>query len=415
MGGVAIFLATIAAAIVLRPLQPLTIVLLTGLAMFGVGLTDDFVHLKPATKLIAQIGVASTLVFFGYRLEWVQSLTLDALLTMFWIVGITNAVNLLDNMDGLCGGVALVVAVSLLASIAPVEASRPLACYLAALAGAIAGFLVYNVHPASIFMGDGGSLFIGFTLAAVALEMPNDRRDSNVLVTVAAPVLVMLLPIFDTMLVTASRLLSGRRASQGGRDHSSHRLVAIGLSERHAVLVLWALAALGAMTGWAIRHVAAGLGVIAIALFAVSMALFAAFLSRVRVYESANLPATPLARLTPVVAHFVSKSRVAEVLLDFCLITIAYYSAYRIRFDGLEYQEYFPRFLESLPIVLTVQLAAFFAMRAYRGVWRYFGLFATLVCSTPSSSPRPWASERSSRSAASSMCSASPSTRAASS
>jgi UDP-GlcNAc:undecaprenyl-phosphate GlcNAc-1-phosphate transferase len=375
MGGVPIFLATLAAAIVVRPLQPLSLVMLTGLAMFGVGLTDDFVHLKPSTKLVAQIGVASVLVFFGYRLEWVQSLTLDAMLTMFWIVGITNAVNLLDNMDGLCGGVALVVAVSLLASIAPVEASRPLACYLAALAGAIAGFLVYNVHPASIFMGDGGSLFIGFTLAAVALQLPIDRRDPNVMVAVAAPVLVMLLPIFDTMLVTASRLLSGRRASQGGRDHSSHRLVAIGLSERNAVLVLWALAALGAMTGWAIQHVAPGLGAITISLFAVSMILFAAFLSRVHVYEGGTLPATPLARLTPVVMDFVHKSRVAEVLMDVCLITIAYYSAYRLRFGGPQYREYFPRFLESLPIVLSVQLVVLYAVGAYRGVWRYFGLF----------------------------------------
>ena len=170
------------------------------------------------------------------------------MLTLFWIVGITNGFNLLDNMDGLCAGTdadrRTVPAVGMLHQ----SGSTPTAAYLAALLGATSGFLVYNVHPASIFMGDTGSLFLGLNLAALTLMHRAGRRRgrAGIVSIVAGPVLLLLIPIFDTTLVTVMRLLSGRRPSQGGRDHSSHRLVAIGLPEPTAVAVLWALAGSGA-------------------------------------------------------------------------------------------------------------------------------------------------------------------------
>src|SRR5262249_57638195 len=117
------------------------------------------------------------------------------------------------------------------------------------------GCVVYNVYPGAIFMGDGGSLLLGFSVAAVTLSTSRQAPGrSDVLSIVAAPVLVLLMPIFDTTLVTLSRWFSGRRASQGGRDHSSHRLVAIGLSERRAVALLWLLAALGGSLGVGLNY-----------------------------------------------------------------------------------------------------------------------------------------------------------------
>jgi UDP-GlcNAc:undecaprenyl-phosphate GlcNAc-1-phosphate transferase len=142
-------------------------------------------------------------------------------------VGVTNAFNLLDNMDGLCAGIGLIVAASLLAALLQ-SGNEAGAAYIVILMGALSGFLVYNFNPASIFMGDTGSLFIGLTLSSMALE-PNAGGGSGVISIVGAPVLLLLIPIFDTTLVTVLRLLSGRKASQGGRDHSSHRLVAVGL------------------------------------------------------------------------------------------------------------------------------------------------------------------------------------------
>ena len=126
------------------------------------------------------------------------------------------------------------------------ENAAPEMTLLATLAGAAAGFLVFNFPPASIFMGDSGALLLGFSLAALTLGQEGVRASrSDVLSVIAGPVFVLLIPIFDTTLVTVARLLSGRSPAKGGRDHSSHRLVAIGLSERDAVLVLWALASLG--------------------------------------------------------------------------------------------------------------------------------------------------------------------------
>src|SRR5258705_9330325 len=114
---------------------------------------------------------------------------------------------------------------------------------LLVFAGALLGFLVYNTTPASIFMGDCGSLFVGFFLASSALVNVSGGRSRSFLPVLAVPILILFIPIFDTTFVTILRKLSGRAASQGGRDHTSHRLVALGMSERHAVLLLYALAA----------------------------------------------------------------------------------------------------------------------------------------------------------------------------
>src|SRR5262249_22215824 len=155
-GGVAIVLSVFTCAAVFRFGRSLPVLTVTAALMFTTGLVDDVLALKPSTKLIAQIALASVLVFFDYRLNWLHSLTLDSLLTLFWIVGLTNAFNLLDNMDGLCAGVSIIVAVALLIDILPGAGPDAIAGsgYLAALLGATAGFLAYNLHPASIFMGD---------------------------------------------------------------------------------------------------------------------------------------------------------------------------------------------------------------------------------------------------------------------
>jgi UDP-GlcNAc:undecaprenyl-phosphate/decaprenyl-phosphate GlcNAc-1-phosphate transferase len=352
----------------------LRVLLVAGAGVFVLGLVDDLVSLRPSTKLVVEITLASVLVYFGYRLHWFESLTLDALLTLFWIVGVTNAFNLLDNMDGLCAGIGLIVAAALLVGVLEAGDATQ-AQYLVVLMGALSGFLIYNFSPASIFMGDTGSLFIGLTLAAVALEpAAGPRGGSGLLSIVGAPVLLILIPIFDTTLVTVLRLLSGRKPSQGGRDHSSHRLVAIGLPERTAVVVLWTLAALGALIAIELRMAGSGLGPPVAALFVLAMIIFAVYLSRVRVYDESQVGLIGNGRITPFVDNLMHKRRAAEVMLDVCLVAVSYYVAYRLRFEGFEFAVYFPQFITSLPVVIAVQLVALFAVGAYRGVWRYFGL-----------------------------------------
>jgi len=376
MGGVAIATSVLALHVAFIGIHGLPILLIAASAMFLIGLVDDIVSLRPVTKLVLEIAVASFLVFFNYRLGWSSSLTLDTLLTLIWIVGFTNAFNLLDNMDGLCAGLCVIAGSGVLAALWLSGATGPEVSHLALLIGAAAGFLIYNFSPASIFMGDSGSLFLGLNLAVLTLASPSDSHaPSRLLSFMAAPALILMLPILDTTLVTVSRLRAGRSPAQGGRDHSSHRLVAIGLSERGAVLALWSLAGLGGLLGVSLQHYRGDLPSLATAVFVLASIIFAVYLSHVRVYGEDDAALERSARVTPFVVNFIYRRRIAELFLDLCLTAIAYYSAYRLRFDRpLEFSEYFPQFLQSLPLVMGVQLVSLFLAGGYRGIWRYFGL-----------------------------------------
>ena len=382
-GGVAIALTVFSVALSLLGIRQNAVMLTSCGVMFVVGLVDDIWSLRASTKIVAEIAVASILLFYGFRLGWTTSLSLDAMLTVLWVVGITNAFNLLDNMDGLCGGLALIAGGAFLFALMPAQpgsAELAEARYIAVLLGAISGFLVYNFHPASIFMGDSGSLFIGLNLAALALgPMGLEHHGSNLLSIVAVPVVVLLIPILDTTLVTVSRTLSGRSASTGGRDHSSHRLVSIGLSERAAVAVLWTLAATAGAIGVAMTHFTESWPGLFAFVFLLGMIIFAVYLARVRVYEDAD-EMVRAGRVTPLVVNFMAKRPAAEVLLDLCLVSVAYYAAYRLRFDETEFAgSYFRHFLESLPLILATQMISLFLVGGYRTVWRYFGLSDGIV------------------------------------
>jgi len=344
--------------------------------MFLMGLVDDILQLRPATKLVAQIAAAAALVYFGFRLNWLESRLLDSVLTMVWVVGLTNAFNLLDNMDGLCAGTALIVAVMLLTGFwTGVSRDNAMSemILLAALAGAAAGFLVYNFPPASIFMGDSGSLLFGFSLAALTLGHEGVRASrSDVLSVIAGPAFVLMIPIFDTTLVTVARLWSGRSPAMGGRDHSSHRLVAIGLSERNAVLVLWLLASVGGAIGLLLRNYSAQWSLPVGAFFLAGMCVFAVYLARVRVYEDRQVGQSTNG-FTLLRSRFMNRRRVVEVLVDASLIGASYYAAMQLVFtDPEEYLRQSEVFYQALPVVVTTQLVSFFARGLYRGIWQPF-------------------------------------------
>jgi UDP-GlcNAc:undecaprenyl-phosphate GlcNAc-1-phosphate transferase len=203
------------------------------------GVVDDRWGLGSYVKLIGQLLAAGILVLSGVQVQLFGG-WLDVAITILWVVGVTNAMNLLDNMDGLSGGIAMIAAVffTLLAAMSRQYLVGALA---AALAGACAGFLIYNWNPAHIFMGDAGSLFLGFLLAAVAIKL---RFPSNsVTVTWMIPLLILAVPIFDTTLVFISRLRRGKNPlTTPGKDHLSHRLARLTGSRREAVLLCYLLA-----------------------------------------------------------------------------------------------------------------------------------------------------------------------------
>ncbi|MFS8084389.1 MAG: MraY family glycosyltransferase, partial [Acidobacteriota bacterium] len=226
MGGVGIWLAVVVTYIALVPHTGQGWVVIGAASfLFLVGLVDDLLHIKPYQKLIGQVIGAAIVVNYGLVLPWTRSLPANMVITIFWLIGITNAVNLLDNMDGLATGIAAIASCFLTFNF--VAGNQPIeAMMLAVFAAALLGFLVYNSNPASIFMGDSGSMFIGFFLAGSALINVSGGRSRSFVPVLAVPILVLFIPIFDTTFVTILRKLSGRAASQGGRDHTSHRLVA---------------------------------------------------------------------------------------------------------------------------------------------------------------------------------------------
>jgi UDP-GlcNAc:undecaprenyl-phosphate GlcNAc-1-phosphate transferase len=244
LGGAAIYAAFVLALIVLGDqfyIRELVGILLGATLVSLFGLADDRWGLHAYLKLGGQILAGVVLILGGAQVQLFAQPWLNWALTLLWVVGITNALNLLDNMDGLSGGVTTVAAAFFLLLAAMGRPPQVLVgAMAAALVGACIGFLRYNLNPATIFMGDTGSLFLGFLLAALGIKLRFPSNEPRI--TWLVPVCVLALPIFDTALVTVSRLRRGLNPlTAAGTDHLSHRLVALGLTRREAVLTCYLL------------------------------------------------------------------------------------------------------------------------------------------------------------------------------
>ena len=372
MGGIGIFLAAIATILIFQPLtRDRWVVVCASSGMFLLGLIDDYLEFKPYQKLVGQVMAASAVIYGGLVLPWTGSALLNIAITFLWLVGITNAVNLLDNMDGLAAGVSSVAAVFL--AINFYQNGQMWETFaLCAFAGAILGFLIYNHNPATIFMGDCGSMFIGFFLASAALlSGTGGGRSRSIVAVLAVPVLVLFVPIFDTTFVAVVRKLAGRSMTKGGRDHTSHRLVALGLSEKHAVWLLYALAVTAGILGLFARSITFDLSVAAIGTFIIVLTFLGVHLARVRVYGEEELAAAREKPLVSLLFDLSHKRRIFEVLLDVVLVSLAYYFAYVLKFGPLNNSPDWDLFLRTLPIVVCLKIATFLAVGLYRGLWRH--------------------------------------------
>ena len=371
LGGVGIFIAVNATVLAFQHHFNLAI-LGASAVVFLVGLIDDLHHLKPYQKLIGQITAALVVIYSGLLLPWTASPIINMVVTVFWLVGITNATNMLDNMDGLAAGVAAIASVFLALNFASLGQGSE-SMMVISFAAALVGFLLFNSNPASIFMGDCGSMFIGFFLASAALLTSTSGRTRSFLPVIAVPVLTLVIPIFDTTFVTVLRKLAGRPASQGGRDHTSHRLVALGLSERRAVFLLYALATVAGFLALKVRGWQLYESVAAILGFTVVLTMIGVYLAGVRVYNpDAASPDRPLVSFLVDLSY---KRRVFEALLDVALIILSYYVAYALRFGAMsESDPNFSLFIRTMPIVAAIQMTAFLGGGIYRGLWRYISI-----------------------------------------
>jgi UDP-GlcNAc:undecaprenyl-phosphate GlcNAc-1-phosphate transferase len=383
LGGLGIWLSVVLTYLLFLPHNSQTwVIVVFSTFLFFVGLIDDVIHTKPYQKLIGQIIGAAAVVNYGLTLPWTRSASINVVITIFWLIGVTNAINLLDNMDGLATGIAAIASSFLAVNF--IATGQPMAAVMMGVfTGALIGFLIYNSHPASIFMGDCGSMFIGFFLASSSLVNLTGGRSRTFLPVLAVPILVLFIPIFDTTFVTILRKLSGRAASHGGRDHTSHRLVALGMSERRAVLMLYALAAVSGFLAIGVRALRPDVSIALLFGFTILLTLLGVYLAGVKAYDE-ELQAVA-ARDKPPFAFLIDfsyKRRIFEVLLDVGLIILAYWTGYVL--SGFSDSAALQLFLRTIPIVVVVRLAAFLFFGVYRGIWRYtsiddFVVFAKAV------------------------------------
>jgi UDP-GlcNAc:undecaprenyl-phosphate GlcNAc-1-phosphate transferase len=380
LGGVGIFLSFAISLLVCQLIFPdgnwVRWSFLSGsLLMFAVGLYDEFRPMSPAAKLVGQILAATLVISLGYSSTFftprLQNNLLaqlpNILFTFVWLIGITNAINLLDNMDGLAGGISLITA-GILGYFFWQAGNLPLLWVSLALAGSILGFLVFNFPPAKIFMGDSGSLFLGFTLAVLAIAQ--QQQASDVFAVIGVPTLIFMLPILDTAMVTITRLMRGQSPARGGRDHASHRLVAFGLSERQALLVLYAVALSSAVMAAALESLNYWLSLVLGPLLILSLVLLTAYLARLKVVTAAS-PSPQGKAISRLMLELTYRRRILEVILDFFLIGMAYYLAFLARFGLRMDAARLGVYLASLPLALACAYLSMYIFGVYRGVWRY--------------------------------------------
>jgi UDP-GlcNAc:undecaprenyl-phosphate GlcNAc-1-phosphate transferase len=345
------------------------IFLVCAVGMFLLGLYDDGKKVNPPTKLMWQLLAATLIIFFtDTRIDIFPWPVANIILTYLWLIGITNAINLLDNMDGLAGGITIITS-GMLGYFFWKEGYHNFLIISMALCGATLGFLVYNFPPAKIFMGNNGSLFLGFLLAALAIS--KRAQASNVFAALGVPILLLLFPIIDTIFVMITRMLRGQSPIKGGTDHTSHRLISFGLSERQTLLALYGVTLLSGIAAAALENMDYNLSLIFTPILLISLALFTAHLGKVRVVSESDDHLGTMARF---VEAFTYKRRIFELLLDLVIIGFSYYLAFWTQYGLNMTTVSMSAFMQSWPIALGVSYLSFYIFGVYQGMWGYLGV-----------------------------------------
>ena len=341
-----------------------------GLLIFALGLYDDLRGLTPQTKFIGQITVAGLLITTGIMVKIIPWPVVAYPLSFLWLVGMTNAFNLIDNIDGLSAGIAAISSIALCLFSTGVG-DGAVGLLSIGLAGASIGFLFYNFNPARIFMGDCGSMFLGFMLGALSLS-GTWRHASSLFVTMLVPVLILSIPIFDTAFVTITRTLRGQPVSQGGRDHLSHRLVLLGFSEKKTVLILYGLSAVCALAALFFNKISPLVFTALAFLFCMGLFFFCVYLGIARAASSPEIRKRQIEqRAYALRAH---AQRFLEIFIDLALIAVSYFLAYVIRFESDLPGVQLTYFITTLPLVMVVKIAVFNWCGLYQTIWRHVGV-----------------------------------------
>lgn len=404
LGGVAIFVAF--TSIVFLAFSPFALVtnpfvsvgkhwwtgyLSAACIIVALGVFDDVKPLGARVKFLTQALAACCAMYFGYTIErldlpWGASIHLGLWgipVTLLWIVGLTNAFNLIDGLDGLANGVALISSLTLM-GIALLGRNVELALVCSALAGCLLGFLPYNFHPASIFLGDSGSLFLGFTLAVLSITT---SQKSTVAVSILIPMMAFGLPIMDALLAMIRRFLRamhvwettgqgtyrvfflrGRAMFEADRDHIHHRLMRLGIYHRNAVIFLYAICAamsVAALVVASYTSINTGLILAAIGV-AVAIGIHKLRYEELQFLRNGSL--VPLSHF-PVLGY-----ESFQIPIDLVMVALAYYVTYWLRYDGMFEGSVKATFIATLPAVLLTKIVMFQLTGLYCIRWRHAGV-----------------------------------------
>jgi len=371
LGGAAIIAALLVTLALFGHLA--TWMIVGALGLFFLGLIDDIVTLEPAQKLIAQIVMAGAVVMLYRHPAFTPWPMVDSFIVVLWLLGTTNAYNLVDGLDGLASGTGIVVCAAVAAT-GWLHHSPALVCWSLALGGGLSGFLMCNFHPASVFMGDSGALPIGLILGVFALYGGNLAHNSHV-TRYVYPILVLALPLLDTAIVSVTRLATGNPISRRGLDHSHHRLLHLGLTTRLVVAVCWTVAAAGAACAVVMTILPHCYLVATLPIMVLIFAVLGLFMMDLTFESRApGVSYSYLQGLAGVILSLAYKRRLVEVILDFSLIAGAYFGAFLLRLDFKLNDALLAAMLRSLPWVMIPTYAMFAAAGVYRGMWRYAGL-----------------------------------------
>ena len=341
-------------------------------AMCIVGLVDDIVDLRPRHKFMLELAAICLLVWSGPRLDFFPYEPLNIALTIFWLVTATNAFNLIDGVDGLAAGVGIVASISI-AIVAGLHLHTGTMYVALALAGSLAGFMLFNFPPASVFMGDEGALAVGLVLGVLSIQASR-FGEGSLPARLAMPLLALMVPLLDTVTVTVTRLATGNAISKRGLDHSHHRLTRMGLSSWSAAGTLIGLQAIAGACAIALSLVPGYDAVLLIPFMALFFPLVALFLMDRSFDTEAPGQIEDLPAIARVILSFGYKRRFVELILDVALVAAAYFGAVLLRFDfNLDITQV-SQMLAGLPWIVAIGCGAFFVTGVYRGIWRYTGL-----------------------------------------
>lgn len=334
--------------------------------VFGLGLWDDMRTILPLPKFAGQIAAVSLLLASGVSVDFLAPGPLNWLVTGFWLLGVTNALNLLDNMNGLCSGVSAIAGTAMAIYAATLYPQPTVVMMGLGLAAACLGFMPYNARygrQALVFMGDCGSQFLGFTLAALAV-MGHWQAPGLLSLNMLLPILVLAVPLFDTTLAICARVLEDRPISRGGRDHFSHRLVFLGLSDFQAVGSLWLMTAVFALLAWPLAYGSSHWLLMAVVPpLAVALYSLGVFLSTQRqtgqvVPRPHRMRAFQLGEVTPLM-----------IAQDVLLTTAAWAAAMMFQTGGHPTAAHLQAHLMALPVLVMAVVVAFGVGGVYTRTW----------------------------------------------